>query len=97
MGRPKNSKNKVKKVEKEIEEVIDEAVDEVADEVIDEVFKEKSGNPLMGYTMDEIRGFVNEVNPVCASGGCLHLKEFHIKNLAGKLECHLCNCKDFQV
>jgi len=91
----------IEKVKEEIPapEVVDEATDEETSEPEEEepakasIFKRK--NPLIGYPLDEVKMFVNEINPPCGRGGCLHLKEFHIKNIKGKLECHLCNCADF--
>jgi hypothetical protein len=98
MSRPKGSKNKEKEV---IETITDIPVFHNAIGTQDLSTKEEpcycetKTNPLMGYTLDEVKAFVAEVNPHCGRGGCLHLKEFHLMNHKGKLECHLCNCVEF--
>jgi len=101
MGRPKGSKNKSKL------ETIDEAIDKMEEydedccsgcPTMPEIecnFKRIEGNPLVGYTLDEIQGFIDEINPNCARGGCLHKKMDHQKNAVGKLECHKCSCPNF--
>jgi hypothetical protein len=98
MGRVKGIKNK--KVADKIrpKKVVEEAVldDEIAPLIPGpEACQCESKNPLVGYTIDEVRAFVAEINPSCGRGGCVHLKEFHVKNTKGQLECHLCNCAEF--
>lgn len=98
MSRPKGSRNKEKEIKDSITTtpVYYDAVGTLDKGQDVEIVVKVQKNPLMGYSMDEIRGFVKEINPTCGFGGCLHLKEFHIMNEKGKLECHLCSCKDFQ-
>jgi hypothetical protein len=105
MGRKLGSKNKKKEL----------VVDSIEPESMTEapVFHEVTGtveqpckmvvmkgqNPLIGYTLDEIRGFVDEINPKCARGGCLHPKSDHFPGNNKPTECHNsgCNCIEFLI
>lgn len=104
MGRPKGSKNKAVEKLNDMDEIVSKSIEPVyydkspsdVDIVLVTVSK---NNPLIGYTLDEIKVFVDEVNPQCARGGCLHRKGDHYIGNGDKNECHVsgCKCSEFIV
>lgn len=90
MSRPKGSKNKVKESVTDVPEYTETSGSVDAEPVMKTIV-----NPLLGYSMEAINQFVNEVNPKCGRGGCLHNKFEHLVNAVNKLECHKCSCPEF--
>lgn len=98
MGRPKGSKNKEVKCEISVTQFPACEVDPSSSNpnIMPSTIKIKA-NPLIGFSMDEIRGFIKEINPLCKRGGCLHEKELHYIGSLKPSECHEpgCRCLEF--